>query len=410
MTEAAALPIERTVRAPEATREDAVFTAGRLRIYSAALLAGAIILPALLLARGVWLVDPKGGALPADFLSFWSAGRLAFEGHAAAAYDFVAHGAVEEQAVGSNSVGYFSWFYVPSFLVPMALLASVPYVWAFVIWIIGTLAAYLTVVCAIVPRRVALALAFAWPPAVLNLLDGQTGFATAALLGGGLVLLDMHPIAAGVLFGLLTFKPQFGVLVPIVLAVSGRWRVILSAGLTAALLAVIALALFGLGTWQAFLRSAPVASNLVLEHGATGWGKLQSVYALARWAGAGSVAAWGVHGTVVLAASIFVAWTWWRPVSLELRGAALCAGVFVVTPYVLFYDLAGLSLAIAFVVSHGLKVGFMRGERTLLACLPFLTLPLPWLGVLPLGLAAPIAILGIVGARQLNRPLLLSFS
>ena len=387
-------------RGVTATREDAVFTAQRVRIYSIALVAGALILPMLMFVRGVWLVNPEGAALPSDFLSFWSAGHLALEGRATAVYDFVALRAIEAQTVGVPFEGFFSFFYAPIFLLVMAPLAVLPYVWAFSIWGAGTLLLYLAVIRAIVPRPIALALALAWPPAILNFLDGQTGFLAAALLGGSLIFLESRPLAAGILLGLLTFKPQFGILVPLVLVLKGHWRVLLSAIVTAALLTAFSLAFFGSETWESFIRSAPLANNLVLERGLTGWNKLQSVYAVARWLGVGSTTAWCAHGVIAVATCVVVCWTWLRSEHYELKAAALSAGTFIVTPYVLFYDLAGLAVPIAFLIRHGLARGFLRGERTLLACLPLITIPLPWLGVMPLGLVTALTLMGAVIAHQ----------
>lgn len=45
----------------------------------------------------------------------------------------------------------------------------------------------------------------------------QNGFLSAGLFGGALVLLERRPVLAGALFGLLTYKPHLGLLVPIVL-------------------------------------------------------------------------------------------------------------------------------------------------------------------------------------------------
>ena len=59
---------------------------------------------------------------------------------------------------------------------------------------------------------------------LINIGHGQNGFLTAALLGGALVVLDRRPLVAGILLGLLAYKPQYGVCSRIVLAVSGRWR------------------------------------------------------------------------------------------------------------------------------------------------------------------------------------------
>ena len=44
----------------------------------------------------------------------------------------------------------------------------------------------------------------------VNIGHGHNGFLTAALIGSALVVLDRRPVLAGVLFGLIAYKPQFG--------------------------------------------------------------------------------------------------------------------------------------------------------------------------------------------------------
>ena len=61
---------------------------------------------------------------------------------------------------------------------------------------------------------------------------GQTGFLTAALLTGGVLCLERREALAGILFGLLAYKPQFGLLIPLVLVAGGYWRAIAAAGAT----------------------------------------------------------------------------------------------------------------------------------------------------------------------------------
>src|SRR4029077_20364009 len=69
-----------------------------------------------------------------------------------------------------------------------------------------------------------LLLALAFPAVLINVGHGHNGFLTAALLGGGLVVLDRRPLPAGILFGLMAYKPQFGLMIPIALAAGGYWR------------------------------------------------------------------------------------------------------------------------------------------------------------------------------------------
>jgi arabinofuranan 3-O-arabinosyltransferase len=52
-------------------------------------------------------------------------------------------------------------------------------------------------------------------------------------------LLERHPALAGICLGLLTYKPQFGLLFPIVLIADRRWLTIAVAALVALLLAAL---------------------------------------------------------------------------------------------------------------------------------------------------------------------------
>src|SRR6185312_2585493 len=90
-----------------------------------------------------------------------------------------------------------------------------------------------------------LLIAIAFPAVFVNLGHGHNGFLTAALFGAALVVLDRRPVVAGILFGLLAYKPQFGVLIPLVLIASGRWRCFAAAAVTVALSAVATTLAFG---------------------------------------------------------------------------------------------------------------------------------------------------------------------
>ena len=61
------------------------------------------------------------------------------------------------------------------------------------------------------------AMAITIPTVFHNIQVGQNGFLTAALIGGVLEFMERRPAMAGVCLGLLTYKPQFGVLVPVAL-------------------------------------------------------------------------------------------------------------------------------------------------------------------------------------------------
>jgi hypothetical protein len=73
------------------------------------------------------------------------------------------------------------------------------------------------------------------PPVFFNVMYGQTGFLTGGLIGLGLVLLGRRPILAGILVGLASVKPHFGVLIPLALIAGGYWRVFAAVATMAAI-------------------------------------------------------------------------------------------------------------------------------------------------------------------------------
>jgi hypothetical protein len=113
-------------------------------------------------------------------------------------------------------------------------------------------------------RRLLIPMLFS-PAAIFCLMSGQNSFFTTAMLFVALSCLDRRPYLAGILIGLLTLKPQLGLLFPILLVVSGRWRVFLVAGVTAALVVAITAAEFGLQVWSDFIsKGIPIQNNLIL--------------------------------------------------------------------------------------------------------------------------------------------------
>jgi hypothetical protein len=90
---------------------------------------------------------------------------------------------------------------------------------------------------------------------------------TAALLAI-FACLDERPIVAGILIGLLTVKPQLGILFPFALIASGRWRVFFSAAVTALALLAASVAIGGVEGWQAYITKALPLQREVLQDAA----------------------------------------------------------------------------------------------------------------------------------------------
>ncbi len=342
-----------------------------------------------------WLVDAHGHIVANDFIDVWTAGHMAWSGHAAQVYDWQAHRAAEIAVAGQAFDGYFGWHYPPPFLFVAMALASVPYVVAFFAILIATLPLYLLVTDRIAQTKQAWLFALAFPATLMDLWVGQNGFLTAALIGGTLLLLEEQPLLSGICLGLLTYKPQFGILFPFVLLASGHWRTCLAAALTAGCMIGLSWLAFGSETWIAFFHSVPRTSEMILGSGRAGWNKLQTIYGFLRWAGASDGAAWSaqIATALLLLAGLIAMWRSRLP--FALRAAALCVCTLLATPYAYIYDFPLLALAIAFLYRDR---AFNRYETGIVGAACLLILALPWTGA-PLGLASSLLVASLVSRR-----------
>ena len=356
-----------------ALKSGSFVTRKRVMAYGAMLIAAYVAAFATLFATADGISDRFGRPLGTDFANVYAAGRMAQDGRAAAAYDWPAHHAVQKAIAGRSDVPYYGWHYPPVFLLAALALAPFTYLGALLIFQATTLAAYLAIIGRIATRSAWLP-ALAFPAVFVNLGHGHNGFLTAALIGGALLVLDRRPLLAGALIGCLVYKPQFGLLIPLVLAATGRWRVIAAATTTVTALSVLTLALFGTEVWTAFWHSMALTQRVILEEGATGFYKIQSIFAALRLAGAPVGVAYAAQALTTLGLAAVLVALWRSAAAFELKAAALLIGSLLATPYALDYDLVVLAPAIAFLAVHGMREGFAPYE---ISCLVALwTLPL----------------------------------
>jgi hypothetical protein len=345
-----------------------------------------------------WIYDPNGLGIPTDFVNVWAAGRLVLDGHPAHAYDWDIQKQVELALLGQDFIGYFAWHYPPPFLFVASMLAQFPYSVAFMGWVSVSFLPYLAVMRAIVGRPFGLMLAAAFPMVFNNTLVGQNGFLTAALIGGTLYLLPVRPVLAGVCLGLLTYKPQYGLLFPIVLIAASQWTVFFTAGLVAAAMAFASWLAFGTESWQAFFHWMPMFSQAFLTEGKATWWKLQSIFSLVRYLGGTEYLAWIFQWVLTASVAVVLALMWRSRVSYPLKAAALAAGTLLTTPYLFMYDMMVLAVPVAFMVRIGLRTGFRPYELPALGCALALIVSFIFLGV-PVGLGATLIVTALVLRR-----------
>lgn len=380
-------------------------TITRARAYSLILLVICTLAFAGWIAISDGLIDRNGKPIGTDFSNVYAAGTLTRQGKSADAYDPALQHAAEKATFGGREVPFYGWHYPPFFFAVAFLVAGLPYALGLALWLAASFAAYLATLRAILPRPETLLIASAFPAVFVDIGHGQNGFLTAALLGGALHLLDRRPALAGVLIGLLAYKPQFGVLIPIALVASGRWSTIAAATATIAALIAVSFATLGDNVWHAFFDSMNFTQVVVLEQGGTGWEKIQSVFSAARNWGADVHTAYAIQIALGLILATTLAWLWHSDAAFELKASALATASLLATPYVLDYDLVVLAIAIAYFVRHGFKCGFGDYEITLLAAawiVPLISRALAGATGIPSGFVVMLGLYGLTLRRAMK--------
>jgi hypothetical protein len=312
-------------------------------------------------------IDRNGFLLGTDFISFWTAGRMLHAG--ANVYNITAHIAAQREFYAIPGE-FTAFFYPPSFLPMIWPLGFMPYFPALAAWL-GVTGGLWVLALRRWFARVGLngpgpLLLAAFPPAVITLTHGQTSFLVAALLGGGLLLVRERPWLAGFLLGLATIKPQFGLLVPVVLLVGGHWRTFAMATLSALGLAASTALAFGSYVWMDWLAVTSAASNAT-DTGAIGFAKMVSLFAGLRLLGAPSAAAFLLQAALTLAVAAAIATAAWRRPWTPALAALTLAGAPLATPFVLDYDLILNAFPLAYLFARGSQHGFLDWERSTIA-------------------------------------------
>ena len=286
-------------------------------------------------------------AIGRDFINSWTAGHLVLSGQVHDIFQpplFLAH----EQALFDPRLPFHFWSYPPPNLFLVAPLGFTPYMAGLFAWSAVGLVALAVAARAWTRDPWLWVLLIAAPASATNIGLGQNGAFSAALLIGGLSLIDRRPALAGALLGLLVFKPQIAILLPVAVLAGRRWRTMAAAA--AVVIAVVCLSAlaFGLDAWRGFFGPTLRMQGIMLRqgHGPFQW-MMPSAYMSARllfhlhmWG------ALGVQAPFTLLAVALTAWSWRRADRpLELRAAVLMAATFVASPQAFNYDLIPASAA-----------------------------------------------------------------
>ena len=307
-----------------------------------------------------------------DFVVFHAAVRAFLEGKLSIVYDIEAFTRFQVEAYSDRlpaGTRFRPFLYPPIFLLMLLPLGALAVVKAYAVFMTATAA----LATALEGRHDL----WGWlailvsPAAAWVVLAGQNTFLSVALLYGGLRLLDRSPAAAGVLLGLLSYKPQIFVLVPLALLAARQWRALGWMIVTGAILTLASLALFGLDFWLAFVDAARLAGSekVADEMYRRIYMHMTTLLAAARIVGLPPA----VAGVVQLAGVVLAVAAVWHAFrhreSSDARTAVLVTATFLVSPYTLNYDLLLLMPAVVALFRLGAAQGFYPGERLIHAAM-----------------------------------------
>jgi hypothetical protein len=332
----------------------------RLRILSSGWIAKAIVVGCALtvictlsVLQSGFRLTGEGGlqALSNDFRVFWSAGTLALRGEYLAVFDTDALTAVHNV----NPDDWMPWLYPPGFLLLLMPFGALSYATGFAILaVLSCLCMALAVRPFVQGSRTAW-LAFSLAPAYLPiLLLGQNGLIwLAGLLAALAALRDGRWVLAGIVIGLLTLKPQFGLLIPVALIAAGLWRTTLVATLTALVVGAVPTLVTGLEYWSLFIQRMAEYGQRVVGAIET-LDLMSSPFALLVRLGVPAEVALPLQAGVTLAAAIAVAIIWRsRHLGFDVKAAALLAASLLASPYAWHYEAAFMAPVGLFLLRAG---------------------------------------------------------
>ena len=275
-----------------------------------------------------------GAPLFWDFSAFWEAGKLALTGRAAEAYSDTAMVGAEHAAFPGMTLK-LPWNYPPTFQLLLAPFAALPYVQAWLLWSALSLGGLWGLLKSLQAPKLLLMIA---PGVAINVFFGQNGLLSLLILGSGCLLLKNRPLLAGAVLGLMAFKPQLALLVPIYLCAKGAWRSLAAAALSQTVLVLFTVLLWGPAPWFSFFRKALHPSSVIVGS-SSDWKAIPSFMTFFKTIGADPPLALLLHIGLagIVAALAFLAFR--KEATKEGQLAILVSGSLLLSPYLRPYDL-----------------------------------------------------------------------
>ncbi len=313
----------------------------RLNTYPKIILFLYVVIYGYLIATGSGYADSMGKPIGSDFTAFWATSFMVLSGEPAQAYNDETIYAAEKSITGieyNNPVPYPPiWFLI------VAPLALFPYIPSLILWLMLTFSGFLYVTHRFSPHVLTIWLTLSFPGTFQNVIHGHNGFVVTFILGLVLLIIEKHPFAAGLVLGLLSFKPHLIMIVPIFLIAGRAWRTVAGLGISVMMLILASTVLFGIDTWLRFFEKIPFMMYL-LKNGFLQMHQVVSTLGALLLMGIPYDTAVWIHLLFSLVGIGLTTAAWYKNEPRYIKHSLLVFTILLVTPYANSYDLTLLAL------------------------------------------------------------------
>jgi len=353
----------------------------RLVVYSVIFLCFYIFIFSYSTILDISSEDKNPSPYGIDFAAYYTAGQMVTSGHADNIYNVSKHHDALEKVLNRKIPFFLAWVYPPTFLLIVVPFSYLPYYFALALWLAITFAfaIFATYLLVLKYKKIAL-LVCGFPGVLMNLHWGQNGFMNTALLGLGIYFVETNPLMSGLMFGLMTYKPQLAFFPLLFLLLVKKWKVLFWSIFFSLITALASGIIFGYSIWINFFNNFFHSSSTLLSSvWETTAGIQPTLYSALRFFG---VAGYTLKITlffIFIAIMISSLWVWKKTDRLSIKGSILILGTFLTMPYYAQYDLMLLSIPFILLSYDFLEYGNRPYEIAVLGALwlmPMINWPL----------------------------------
>ncbi len=371
----------------------------------------ALVTLALVSLLGAALAPESNGQLGGDFPAFYAAGDIVARSGYDSLYDPAVQQAAQDGLIESEG-GYLFFAYPPFVATWYSIFAPLGYRAALIVQMVVMAAAAVASVLLLRPLSTVVdrypmatvAVVILFQPLLASLIGGQNTALTMLLFAAAArAEASGYPVVAGVAIGMLAYKPQFGIPLAVLAALSERWRVLAGTAATWAGLYLAGAVVLGLGWVGPWWEQA----TAFRDTNATANGPL-----FVSWPGfiehvtgiGGSIGR--LLGLAIMGLGL-VALTWlWRREHLTIahRYAVAALGLVMIAPQSLFYEAGVALVALILLLELDSRVRTLAAIVWASGWLYMVSAPLANTTVLVIALTATFGVAAALAGTAISRP------